>query len=61
LAAFVSLNAPAIVYRFNLYPAAHITRLPSEGRTIADAATRWVELAEAGLPGGFRVETLTAK
>jgi multidrug efflux pump subunit AcrB len=59
--AFQKVIGPAVVYRLNLYPAMRITGFPPEGKTAAEAAARWKELAEGERPGGFWVENLTAK
>jgi multidrug efflux pump subunit AcrB len=59
--AFQKVIGPAAVYRVNLYPSVRITGFPPEGKTAAEAAARWMELAEAERPGGFGVESLIAK
>jgi hypothetical protein len=55
------VTGPAAVYRFNLYPSVRITGFPPEGKSAAEAAAKWVALAEAEPLKGFGVENLTAK
>jgi multidrug efflux pump len=59
--AFQKVIGPSAVYRLNLYPAVRIGGFPPEGKTAAQAAARWMELAEAENPGGFGVESLGVK
>jgi multidrug efflux pump subunit AcrB len=61
LAAFQKVIGPAAVYRVNLYPSVRISGFPPEGKTAAEAAARWMELAEAECSGSFGVVSLTAK
>jgi multidrug efflux pump subunit AcrB len=57
--------ASSAVYRVDLYPAIRITGAPPEGKSVAAAAARCVDLAKAEMKRlssrGFAVETLSAK
>jgi multidrug efflux pump subunit AcrB len=61
LATFEESTGPALVYRVNLYPSVRVSGKAPEGKTAAEAAARWAELAGAEAGKGFAVENLTAK
>jgi len=56
---------PSAVYSVNYFPAVRITGVPPEGQSVAEAAAKSVDLAEAELKHlgsrGFAVENLSAK
>jgi multidrug efflux pump subunit AcrB len=60
-----AVDVPGAVHRINLYPAIRITGAPPEGKSVAAAAARCVDLAEAELKRlgspGFAVKNLSAK
>ena len=65
LAEFTIVDAPAVVYRVNMYTAVRITGSPEEGKTVKEAAARCVELADAERRSredslGFTVINLTS-
>lgn len=65
IAAIEEVTGPTTVYRLNLFPAIRISGTPPEGKSAADAAKRWLELAEAELKRGdskgFALENLSAR
>jgi multidrug efflux pump subunit AcrB len=65
VATIKEVTGPSAVYRVNLYPAVRITGAPPEGKSVAAAAARCVDLAEAEMKRlgsrGFAVENLSAK
>jgi multidrug efflux pump subunit AcrB len=65
VAVIKEVYGPAAVYRVDLYPAIRITGAPPEGKSVAAAAAKCVDLAEAELKRlgtrDFAVENLSAK
>jgi len=63
--AIKSVLVPAAVYRVALYPAIRITGAPPEGKSVAAAAARCVDLAEAEMKRRefriYAVKNLSAK
>ena len=46
VAAFEEVTGPAAVYRVNLYPSVRISGFSPKGKTAAEAAAKWVDLAK---------------